>query len=89
MGITSKEGNESLLGALGEAMGIKDNSKARKEAKRKKDIAKETEDLNLEKLRTAVEQAKYNLNNPNKKGMSKDDIESVVEDVLKNLGITS
>lgn len=88
MGITSKEGNESLLGALGEAMGIKDNSAAKAAAARKKAIAKETEDLNLEKLRTAVEQAKYNLNNPNKKGMSKDDIESVVEDVLKNLGIT-
>ena len=86
MGITSKEGNESLLGALGEAMGIKDNSKARNEAKRKKAIAKETEELNLEKLRTAVEQAKYNLNNPNKKGMSEDDIKSVVEDVLRNLG---
>lgn len=86
MGITSKEGNESLLGALGEAMGIKDNSKARTEAKRKKNIAKETEELNLEKLRTAVEQAKYNLNNPNKKGMSKDDIEDVVVDVLEKLG---
>ena len=136
MGITSKNGNESLFGALAESIGLKDNSAIKAAEARKKAIAKETEDLNLESLRLKVmgerrtfdnnyeedrkkraregieeaerqadkdyqkkvneaklrqelakaAKAEYEAANPNKKGLSKDDIEDIVEDVLENLG---
>lgn len=54
MGITSKNGNESLFGALAESIGLKDNSAIKAAEARKKAIAKETEDLNLESLRLKV-----------------------------------
>lgn len=58
MGIISKDGNESLFGALAESIGLKDNSAAKAAAKEKKDREKLNADYDLENKKLSVENAR-------------------------------
>lgn len=58
MGIISKDGNESLFGALAESIGLKDNSGAQAAAKEKKDREKLNADYDLENKKLSVENAR-------------------------------
>lgn len=90
MGITRNDAGESLFGSLAASLGLKDTSIAdakKKRANEKAELEFEKFKAEVRKAQIAADQAQYNYDNPNKKGVSMDQVAQTIEEILKQYNV--